>query len=74
MLKIRRVRVPARFSRRLTQWGLTLLVVVVLLFSVSAAYKLMVGEYSASPAARRAAHPTLVNGRQAPIPARADAG
>jgi hypothetical protein len=69
MVMIRSVQGPARFSRRITQWGLTLLAVVAMFLSASAAYNLMVGQYAVSPAARRPAHPVLVNGLQMPTPA-----
>ncbi|MBV8898839.1 MAG: hypothetical protein JOY92_01850 [Verrucomicrobia bacterium] len=68
MLTTRKVWGPARFSRQLTQWGLTLLVAIALFLSTAAAYNLMVGEYSVAPAARRAVHPILVNGPQMPTP------
>jgi hypothetical protein len=74
MPKTRRERVPGRFSRQLTRWGLTLLVVITLFLSGSAAYNLMVGKYTASPAARRDVQPILVNGPQMPTPAQRRAG
>jgi hypothetical protein len=70
MLRTRRVWEPARFSRQLTQWGLTLLVVATLFLLASAAYNLMVGEYTVSRAARKHVSPTLVNGLQMPTPVR----
>ena len=69
MLKTRRARVPARFSRRFTQWGLTLLVLLALCLLASTAYNLTVGEYAVSPDAQTPAHQTLVNGRQKATPA-----
>lgn len=69
MFMTRRVRGPAHFSRRLTEWGLTLLAVIAMFCLASAAYNLMVGEYAVSPAARRPAHPVLVDGPQMPTPA-----
>ena len=71
MLKTRRVRGrPAQFSRQLTQWGLTLLVILTLFFSAFAAYNAMVGKYTVSPAAtRKPPRQTFVDGPRLPTPA-----
>lgn len=74
MLRSRSIRTPARFSRQLTRWGLTLLATAALFLTMSVAYELMVGEYSVSPAASRAVRPVLVNGPETPTPAQRHEG
>ncbi|MBV9488784.1 MAG: hypothetical protein JO069_03550 [Verrucomicrobia bacterium] len=73
MRRARKTTKARAFPHGLTKWGVTLVVMVALFAAMSAAYSLMVGEYSVPEAAKKAGRSTYVEGRRTPPPARGEA-